>query len=109
MIAGAIMPPGCYLSAVDILRRQYTAHLLTVRHAANSARHTVNCSQAPRLSSALFGTTGWCQDLARAGSLRGEARPASREMTTAGLTGAQEGPVRHARCVVVNPVAAESG
>ena len=28
MIAGQIVPPGCYLSAVEILRRQYLAHLL---------------------------------------------------------------------------------
>lgn len=28
MIAGDIVPPGCYLSAVEILRRQYTARLV---------------------------------------------------------------------------------
>ena len=28
MIAGDIQPPGCFLSAVEILRRQYLAHLL---------------------------------------------------------------------------------
>ena len=28
MIAGQIVPPGCFLSAVEILRRQYLAHLI---------------------------------------------------------------------------------
>ncbi|AZP17014.1 DEAD/DEAH box helicase [Streptomyces aquilus] len=64
MIAGDIVPPGCYLSAVEILRRQYTAHLLDL--AARGALTTADGERlqpAPRLVSALFGTTGWCQDL----------------------------------------------
>ncbi|WNZ08156.1 helicase-related protein [Streptomyces sp. 11x1] len=67
MIAGTILPPGCYLSAVEILRRQYTARLLDL-----AARGELRTSDGgtlppvPRLSSALFGTGGWCQDLADA-------------------------------------------
>ncbi|MCM1943450.1 hypothetical protein NC239_35205 [Streptomyces sp. G3] len=67
MIAGDIVPPGCYLSAVEILRRQYTAHLLD--RAARGELTTVDgepLMPVPRLSSALFGTTGWCQDLSDA-------------------------------------------
>ncbi|MFI1069897.1 DEAD/DEAH box helicase [Streptomyces puniciscabiei] len=74
MIAGDIVPPGCYLSAVEILRRQYTAHLLDL-----AARGTLSTADgerlqpAPRLVSALFGTTGWCQDLADAALTHGAA------------------------------------
>lgn len=73
MIAGDIVPPGCYLSAVEILRRQYTAQLLD-----QAARGELTTSDGellmpvPRLSSALFGTTGWCQDLADAALTHGE-------------------------------------
>ncbi|MFC8664133.1 DEAD/DEAH box helicase [Streptomyces sp. NPDC057199] len=72
MIAGDIVPPGCYLSAVEILRRQYTAHLLDL--AARGALTTADKERlqpAPRLVSALFGTTGWCQDLADAALTHG--------------------------------------
>ncbi|KUO03960.1 DEAD/DEAH box helicase [Streptomyces caeruleatus] len=72
MIAGDIVPPGCYLSAVEILRRQYTAHLLDL--AARGALATADGERlqpAPRLVSALFGTTGWCQDLADAALTHG--------------------------------------
>ncbi|MBV7695004.1 DEAD/DEAH box helicase [Streptomyces sp. TRM70350] len=72
MIAGDIVPPGCYLSAVEILRRQYTAHLLDL--AARGALTTADGERlqpAPRLVSALFGTTGWCQDLADAALTHG--------------------------------------
>ncbi|MEU6555045.1 DEAD/DEAH box helicase [Streptomyces sp. NPDC046915] len=74
MIAGDIVPPGCYLSAVEILRRQYTAHLLDL--AARGALTTADGERlqpAPRLVSALFGTTGWCQDLADAALTHGAA------------------------------------
>lgn len=67
MIAGDIVPPGCYLSAVEILRRQYTAHLLDL--AARGSLTTADgevLQSVPRLVSALFGTTGWCQDLSDA-------------------------------------------
>ncbi|MGA5411669.1 DEAD/DEAH box helicase [Streptomyces lavendulocolor] len=72
MIAGAILPPGCYLSAVEILRRQYTARLLDL--AASGGLRTSDgelLPPVPRLSSALFGTTGWCQDLADAAQTHG--------------------------------------
>ena len=36
MIAGEIVPPGCYLSAVEILRRQYLAHLVDLAARASS-------------------------------------------------------------------------
>ncbi|WP_432069829.1 DEAD/DEAH box helicase [Streptomyces sp. AA1529] len=72
MISGDIVPPGCYLSAVEILRRQYTAHLLDL-----AARGEVTTADGevlqplPRLVSALFGTSGWCQDLADAALTHG--------------------------------------
>ncbi|MGW0773992.1 DEAD/DEAH box helicase [Streptomyces sp. NPDC002835] len=72
MIAGDIVPPGCYLSAVEILRRQYTAHLLDL--AARGGLTTADGERlmpVPRLVSALFGTTGWCQDLADAAVTHG--------------------------------------
>ncbi|WP_351222528.1 Zn-binding domain-containing protein [Streptomyces sp. NPDC002133] len=72
MIAGDIVPPGCYLSAVEILRRQYTAHLLDL--AARGKLTTADGERlmpVPRLASALFGTTGWCQDLADAALTHG--------------------------------------
>lgn len=74
MIAGTILPPGCYLSAVEILRRQYTARLLDL--AARGELRTSDgeaLAPVPRLSSALFGTTGWCQDLADAAQTHGAA------------------------------------
>ncbi|MCW2900076.1 MAG: putative helicase [Streptosporangiaceae bacterium] len=72
MIAGTILPPGCYLSAVEILRRQYTARLLDL--AARGELRTADgevLAPVPRLSSALFGTTGWCQDLTDAAQTHG--------------------------------------
>ncbi|MCT2590732.1 DEAD/DEAH box helicase [Streptomyces sp. N2-109] len=72
MIAGDIVPPGCYLSAVEILRRQYTAHLLDL--AARGALTTADgetLMPAPRLASALFGSTGWVRDLSDAALTHG--------------------------------------
>ncbi|MEV4322374.1 DEAD/DEAH box helicase [Microbispora rosea] len=55
MIAGEIVPPGSYLSAVEILRRQYAAHLVDL-----CARDRLSGVRAlPRRASALFGETGW--------------------------------------------------
>ncbi|MGW2293129.1 DEAD/DEAH box helicase [Streptomyces violaceorubidus] len=74
MIAGTILPPGCYLSAVEILRRQYTARLLDL--AARGELRTSDgevLAPLPRLSSALFGTSGWCEDLADAARTHGAA------------------------------------
>ncbi|MER5418210.1 DEAD/DEAH box helicase [Streptosporangium roseum] len=55
MIAGEIVPPGSYLSAVEILHRQYVAHLVDL-----CARGKLDgVPPLPRLASALFGETGW--------------------------------------------------
>ncbi|WP_329521369.1 DEAD/DEAH box helicase [Spirillospora sp. NBC_01491] len=55
MIAGDIVPPGCYLSAVEILQRQYFAHLVDL--AARERFHGVPAM--PGTASALFGESGW--------------------------------------------------
>ncbi|MGI5324453.1 DEAD/DEAH box helicase [Actinomadura nitritigenes] len=55
MIAGRIVPPGSYLSAIEILRRQYAAHLVDL-----CARGRLpGVLPLPRRASALFGDTGW--------------------------------------------------
>ena len=55
MIAGEIIPPGCYLSAIEILRRQYVAHLVGL-----AARGRFDgILPMPRKASVLFGETGW--------------------------------------------------
>ncbi|MFC5751074.1 DEAD/DEAH box helicase [Actinomadura rugatobispora] len=56
MIAGDIVPPGCYLSAIEILQRQYLAHLVDL-----AARESTlpGVLPMPRLASALFGDSGW--------------------------------------------------
>ncbi|RCG32877.1 DUF1998 domain-containing protein [Sphaerisporangium album] len=85
MIAGEIVPPGSYLSAVEILRRQYVAHLIDLcargrltgdggpspradqpvlrglpdRSGSAGLRHAQGVLPLPRLASALFGETGW--------------------------------------------------
>ena len=64
MIAGSITPPGCYLAAVEILRRQYLAHL--VDSAAQGKLPGV--LPMPRRTSQLFGESGWLSDLAAVAS-----------------------------------------
>ncbi|OKI17012.1 hypothetical protein A6A08_07025 [Nocardiopsis sp. TSRI0078] len=55
MIAGRIEPPGSFPSAVEILRRQYVAHLLDL-----AARgHLPGVSALPRRAADLFGDLGW--------------------------------------------------
>ncbi|RNL83012.1 DEAD/DEAH box helicase [Halostreptopolyspora alba] len=55
MIAGPVQPPGSYPSAVEILRRQYAAHLVDL-----AARGRLGgVLPLPRRASALFGETGW--------------------------------------------------
>ncbi|WBB80435.1 DEAD/DEAH box helicase [Micromonospora sp. WMMD882] len=62
MIAGQIVPPGCFLSAVEILRRQYLAHLIDL-----AARGRLPGAQPmPRRAHVLFGPTGWLTGLADA-------------------------------------------
>ena len=62
MIAGEIVPPGAYLSAVEILRRQYAAHLIDL-----CARGRLpGVRSMPRRASVLFGPSGWLADFATA-------------------------------------------
>ena len=59
MIAGEIVPPGCYLSAIEILRRQYVAHLADL-----AARGQLpGVLPMPRRASVLFGESGWLHRL----------------------------------------------
>ncbi|MEV1288749.1 DEAD/DEAH box helicase [Micromonospora sp. NPDC049679] len=63
MIAGQIVPPGCFLSAVEILRRQYLAHLIDL-----AARGRLpGVLPMPRRAHVLFGPSGWLTNLAEAG------------------------------------------
>ena len=61
MIAGEIVPPGCYLSAIEILRRQYLAHLVDLAARGRLA----GVLPMPRRASVLFGETGWLSRLRR--------------------------------------------
>ncbi|EXG82022.1 DEAD/DEAH box helicase [Cryptosporangium arvum] len=66
MIAGRIIPPGCYLSAVEILRRQYLAHLLDLAAAGRlpaADGGTEPLRPLPRTAPALFGDSGYLVDL----------------------------------------------
>ncbi len=62
MIAGQIIPPGCFLSAVEILRRQYLAHLIDL--AARGRFPGV--MPLPRRAHLLFGAGGWLAGLVEA-------------------------------------------
>jgi ATP-dependent helicase YprA (DUF1998 family) len=67
MIAGQIVPPGCFLSAVEILRRQYLAHLIDL-----AARDRLpGVLPLPRRAHVLFGASGWLAGLADAGQRAG--------------------------------------
>ena len=62
MIAGEIIPPGCYLSAVELLRRQYVAHLVDL-----TARGRLpGIPPLPRFVSQVFGPTGWLEEFVAA-------------------------------------------
>lgn len=64
LIAGTIVPPGCYLSAVEILRRQYLAHLLDLAAAGRLVRADGIVLRAlPNKAPALFGPSGYLLDL----------------------------------------------
>ncbi|MEU2947797.1 DEAD/DEAH box helicase [Nocardiopsis alba] len=55
MIAGRIDPPGSFPSAVEILRRQYAAHLMDL-----AARGRLpGCPPLPGRAADLFGDLGW--------------------------------------------------
>ncbi|MFD7276003.1 DEAD/DEAH box helicase [Streptomyces sp. NPDC059862] len=67
MIAGDIQPPGCFLSAVEILQRQYLAHLLDLAGAGRLLSPDGTPVLAlPRLATALFGPSGWLSDFTAA-------------------------------------------
>jgi ATP-dependent helicase YprA (DUF1998 family) len=68
MIAGEIVPPGCYLSAIEILRRQYLAHLADLA----AAGKIPGVLPVPRRASVLFGETGWLRRLTEAAIENGE-------------------------------------
>ncbi|MEU3046949.1 DEAD/DEAH box helicase [Streptomyces sp. NPDC006984] len=55
LIAGRILPPGCFLSAGELLRRQYVAHLVDL--AARGRLEGV--IPLPDRVTALFGRVGW--------------------------------------------------
>ncbi|MEV6769686.1 DEAD/DEAH box helicase [Nocardia sp. NPDC051030] len=71
MIDGEIIPPGSYLSAVEILRRQYLAHLVDI-----AARDRLpDVLPLPRRASALFGETGWLTGFVPAALASGAVEP----------------------------------
>ncbi|MCG3038979.1 DEAD/DEAH box helicase [Streptomyces sp. S1A] len=73
LIAGTIVPPGCYLSAVEILRRQYLAHLLDLAAAGRLVRPDGTALRAlPRKAPWLFGPSGYLADLVELAISQGE-------------------------------------
>ncbi|MEU2254447.1 DEAD/DEAH box helicase [Nocardia xishanensis] len=73
MIAGQIVPPGCHLGAVEILRRQYLAHLLDLAARERLLRADgVPLRPVPEHSTALFGPSGYLSDLVEAALPVGE-------------------------------------
>ena len=62
LIAGRILPPGCFLSATELLRRQFTAYLLDL-----AGRGTLEgVLPLPDRATALFGPAGWLRHFGRA-------------------------------------------
>ncbi|WPP32694.1 DEAD/DEAH box helicase [Streptomyces sp. CL7] len=67
MIAGDVLPPGCYLSAVEILRRQYLAHLLDLAGAGRlTAPDGTPLRPLPGRATELFGASAWQAEFAEA-------------------------------------------
>jgi hypothetical protein len=113
LIAGVIVPPGCYLSAVEILRRQYLAHLLDLAAAGRLVRGDGIVLRAlPAWAPALFGPSGYLVDLTEVATAHGrdlvdgfldlfptgvndQARAGLREYATGGLRSALEEAERH--------------
>ncbi|MGW9358656.1 DEAD/DEAH box helicase [Streptomyces diastaticus] len=62
LIAGRILPPGCFLSAGELLRRQYVAHLVDL--AARGRLEGV--LPLPDRVTALFGRVGWLRRFSQA-------------------------------------------
>ncbi|HTJ70694.1 MAG TPA: DEAD/DEAH box helicase [Actinospica sp.] len=109
MISGRIVPPGCHLSAVEILRRQYLAHLLDLAAlgrlfvaAGEGGTAALALRPLPRKAPVLFGSAGYLRDLADAATadadglvegflalfptgVSGEAAQALREFAAVGL------------------------
>ncbi len=79
MIAGDIQPPGCYLSAIEILRRQYVARLLDLAGAGELLAPDGDGAvlPLPRLATDLFGPSGWLAEF-RDAALADGARLADR-------------------------------
>ncbi|MFC9428081.1 DEAD/DEAH box helicase [Streptomyces sp. NPDC056987] len=74
MIAGDIQPPGCFLSASEILRRQYLAHLLDLAGAGRLPAPDGDgdaLSPLPRLATDLFGPSAWLSEFERAALAEG--------------------------------------
>ncbi|MEV0593703.1 DEAD/DEAH box helicase [Nonomuraea cavernae] len=73
LIAGTIVPPGCYLSAIEILRRQFLAHLLDLAAAGRLVRADGIALRAlPHKAPRLFGPSGYLADLMEAALAQGE-------------------------------------
>ncbi|GAA0410943.1 DEAD/DEAH box helicase [Streptomyces luteireticuli] len=73
MIDGRIVPPGSYLSAIEILRRQYTAHLLDLAARGRLLREDGKPLAAlPRRVDELFGPSGYLADFTEAALAHGE-------------------------------------
>ncbi|MCW5250592.1 DEAD/DEAH box helicase [Streptomyces sp. SHP 1-2] len=67
MIAGEVLPPGCYLSAAEILRRQYLAHLLDLAGAGRlAAPDGTPLRPLPGRATELFGASAWQAEFAEA-------------------------------------------
>ncbi|MFF3290666.1 DEAD/DEAH box helicase [Streptomyces sp. NPDC003023] len=62
LIAGPVLPPGCFLSAAELLRRQYTAHVLDL-----AARGLLEGVQPlPDRANQLIGRGSWLRTTAEA-------------------------------------------
>ncbi|MFE0641525.1 DEAD/DEAH box helicase [Streptomyces sp. NPDC058877] len=73
MIAGEVLPPGCYLSAAEILRRQYLAHLLDLAGAGRlQAPDGTPLRPLPGRATELFGASAWQAEFAEAALAAGE-------------------------------------
>ncbi|MER5981666.1 DEAD/DEAH box helicase [Streptomyces sp. NPDC001787] len=73
MIDGRIVPPGSYLSAIEILRRQYTAHLLDLAARGRLLREDGRPLAAlSRRVDELFGPSGYLADFTDAALAHGE-------------------------------------